>query len=91
MVVPRGGARNGAGRPKGGLTKKTQEIIAKVACDGQITPLEYMMNILRDETADAAARTAMAIAAAPYVHPKLSAVQANVTLENHEKALSDLE
>jgi hypothetical protein len=32
-----------------------------------------------------------AIAAAPYVHPKLSAVQANVTLENHEKALKDLD
>ncbi len=28
--------------------------------------------------------------AAPYVHPKLTSVEANVTLSNHEKALQDL-
>lgn len=32
-----------------------------------------------------------AIAAAPYVHPKLSAIQANIVVNDHEKALAELE
>lgn len=32
-----------------------------------------------------------AIAAAPYVHPKLSSIQANVVIADHERALAELE
>ena len=37
-------------------------------------PLDYMLSVMRDSTADAKRRDAMAIAAAPYLHPKLTAV-----------------
>lgn len=69
-----GGARPGAGRPKGSANKKTQEIIAKAMADG-ITPLEYMLGVMRDVSADEGRRDEMARAAAPYIHPRLQAVE----------------
>lgn len=73
----RGGKRVGAGRPKGAATKKTREIADRAASDG-LTPLEYMLDILRDVSADPAQRFEAAKHAAPYVHPKLSSVEAKV-------------
>jgi phage terminase small subunit len=35
------------------------------------TPLEYMLKVMNDTTADAARRDRMAIAAAPFVHGKI--------------------
>lgn len=40
-----------------------------------ITPLEYMLSILRDEQADKSQRFEAAKAAAPYVHPRLAITQ----------------
>lgn len=68
-----GGPRKGAGRPKGAASAKTREIANKASQEG-ITPLEYMLSILRDETADQAMRFQAAEKAAPYIHPRLSAV-----------------
>lgn len=56
-----------------------------------ITPLEYMLKILRDETADPLRRDDMAKAAAPYVHPRLSSIEAQVAVTGHEAALKELE
>jgi hypothetical protein len=42
-----------------------------VAATG-ITPLEYMLAIMRDPTAETARRDEMAKAAAPYVHPRMA-------------------
>lgn len=84
-----GGPQPGSGRPKGIRVRKTQEIIEKATAGG-ITPLEYMMNILRDDSADPATRNSMAIAAAPYIHPKLSSVEAKIDMKGHEKALQEL-
>jgi hypothetical protein len=39
-------------------------------------PLDYMLSVMRDANADPKRRDAMAIAAAPYLHPKVSAVEA---------------
>ena len=72
-----GGARKGAGRKPSALTTKTREIAEK-AVEGGITPLDYMLEILRNTAAPADARFEAAKAAAPYVHPRLSAVDANV-------------
>jgi hypothetical protein len=47
---------------------------AEVAASGEI-PLDYMLRVMRDETADPARRDAMAKAAAPYVHPSLASVR----------------
>lgn len=73
----RGGARANAGRKKGSLTAKTQEIVAKAAAEG-ITPLEYMLSLLRDEAQSPEIRFDAAKSAAPYIHPRLSSVEAKV-------------
>lgn len=73
----RGGPRDGAGRKKGAKTKRTQEI-AKAALEEGTQPLEYMLKVMRDIGADEKRRDAMAVAAAAFVHPKLSAVTADV-------------
>jgi len=66
--MARGGARNGAGRPKGAKTQITEEAIRK-AGEGE-TPLEYMLRVMRDETQVDDRRDKMAIAAASYMHPR---------------------
>ena len=72
--MARGGKRKGAGRPKGVRSSRTREVIEKAESEG-ITPLDYMLKVMRDEGADEKRRDGMAIAAAPYLHPKLSAVE----------------
>ena len=69
--MPRGGKRPGAGRKPGSKTKKTQKAAKEAAKQG-ITPLEYMLRILRDEGADASERAWAAEKAAPYIHPRLA-------------------
>ena len=84
----RGGARPNAGRKKGSATKRTREIADRAAEEG-LTPLEFMLNVMRapsdhEDPKIQCAREAMrfeaAKAAAPYVHPRL----ANVEVGNKE-------
>lgn len=80
----RGGARPGAGRKPGSATKKTREIADKAAAEG-VTPLEYMLQVMRDEPRSdlepgdqlkaTMLRFEAAKAAAPYVHPRLAAIE----------------
>jgi len=99
----KGGARPGAGRKEGSLTKRTREI-AEVAAAQGITPLEVMMKTMMElyqeaencskhddhayggvdhdhdvitETRIKLLNMAATIArhAAPYVHPRLSAIE----------------
>lgn len=80
----RGGARKNAGRKAGAATTKTREIADK-AMESGISPLEYMLQVMRQEPLatleprDALTAQAMrfeaAKAAAPYVHPRLAAVE----------------
>lgn len=79
-VSSHGGARPGAGRRAGVPNKRTAELQAEVEASG-ITPLDFMLKIMRDENADEAKRIDCAKAAAPYVHAKLSSVDATVDLE----------
>ncbi len=51
-----------------------QEARRKAAAGG-IMPLDYMLEVLRDETMEAAARMDAAKAAAPYVHARLASVE----------------
>ena len=64
------GERRG-GRQKGAPNKASVERQEAIAASG-LTPLDYMMSVLRDETADQMVRMDAAKAAAPYVHPKLT-------------------
>lgn len=75
----RGGQRPGAGRKPGAINKASAKAREKAEATG-IMPLDFMLSIMRDEQADRAERLDMAKAAAPYVHAKLSAVDANVNL-----------
>lgn len=71
--MARGGKRPGAGRKVGALTKRTREIAAD-AIEGGISPLDYLMSLVRDESLPQEDRKDAAKAAAPYVHPRLNAV-----------------
>jgi hypothetical protein len=105
-----GGARPGAGRKKGATTKRTREIANKLMESDEISPLEYMLQTLR-ETPDKlraeykkgeidAAEFAIRLQhlqkrrddaakdAAPYIHPRLSSIEAKVEDTGHEKMLA---
>lgn len=78
-----GGARPGAGRKPGSPNKATAEQRAAVEASG-LTPLDFMLSVLRDDTQEQAIRLDAANKAAPYVHAKL----ATTTLEgNPDKPL----
>ncbi len=63
---------------------------AEVAASG-ITPLEYMLSIMRNDEADEAKRLDAAKAAAPYVHPRLAAVEHSGEMHlTHEEFLAGL-
>lgn len=68
--MPVGGKRPGAGRPKGSRNKRTQEVLNAAAKEG-ITPLDYMLKVMRDEDESPATRLDAAKSAAPYLHPRL--------------------
>ena len=72
--MSRGGARPGAGRKLGSVTKKTREVADQAIGSGE-TPLEYLLKVMRDPDAQRAERTDAAKAAAPYMHAKLSSVE----------------
>ncbi len=68
--MARGGRRAGSGRKQGTANKKTRAIADNAAAKG-ITPLEYMLEVLRDPTQPPDRRDDMAKAAAPYIHSKM--------------------
>lgn len=69
-----GQSGNPGGRPKGVPNKASAKREAEVAASG-LTPLQYMLGVMRDEEAEDDRRDDMAKAAAPYVHPKLANMQ----------------
>ena len=77
--MPRGsqpGERRG-GRKAGTPNQRTtlgRELIVKALAEGT-TPLEYMLRVLRDDKASPADRRWAAQHAAPYVHPRLNAIE----------------
>lgn len=73
------GVRTGKprGRPKGAPNKVTAKREAEIANAG-LTPLAYMLSILRDTQASPEDRKWAAQQAAPYSHARLAAIDANV-------------
>jgi hypothetical protein len=86
-----GGARPGAGRKPGAATRLNQDARQK-ALDGGISPLDYMLGLMRDEELDRDTRLDAAKSAAPYLHARLAAVEhsGGMTLR-HEDALDELD
>lgn len=84
--MPRGGARVGAGRKKGGgasspapqkdadarhqARQKDYETLPAGGFE-ELEPLAYMLRVMNDPTVDANRRDRIAVAAAPYVHAKI--------------------
>ena len=82
--------RKTGGRQKGTRNRKTVEKVAEIEASG-LTPLDFMLGILRDERADPVQRFEAAKAAAPYVHARLTATEHRGSLKlSHEDALSEL-
>ncbi len=70
------------GRKKGTPNKKTQELLVHAAAGGDL-PLAHMLRIMRDPDQDTAIRFDAAKAAAPFLHPRLAAIE-------HKRTLPDL-
>jgi hypothetical protein len=74
--MARGGYRPGSGRPKSVKSAATghQPVVnaRRSARNSGMTPLQYMLGVLNDPEADHARRDRMAIAAAPFVHPRVA-------------------
>ena len=79
------------GRQKGTPNKVTREVRERMM-EGE-TPLDYMIRVMRDGTADVARRDWAAQAAAPYLHPRLASMEHNSTVtvshEDRVKALAE--
>jgi hypothetical protein len=71
--MPKGGPREGAGRPRGSRGEGTRESIARAELLGP-TPLEVLLESMHAARAEGqrAEGVDCAKAAAPYVHPKLA-------------------
>src|SRR4051794_1176753 len=101
--MPKGGPREGAGRPRGSRGKRTRESIATAEALGP-TPLEVLLESMHAAHAEGQRAEAVEYAsiAAPYVHPKLAttsppapvhdqadySVLSDAELEQMEKLLS---
>ena len=94
--MPRGGRREGAGRKPGSKLTKSA-LIAAEARDAGISPLEVQLTTMRElwQRANAGpkmdaelAREACAIAkdCAQFVHPRLSTVEASLTVEDRNNS-----
>lgn len=83
--MPRGGSRPGAGRPRKGEERTAKAVLASAAAlpanppakDDEspaaladLTPLDYLLSIVRDPGKDQRLRMQAASIAAPYCHPR---------------------
>ena len=87
----RGGRRDGAGRPLGSKGKRTAEA-AQMATDLGADPVQFLLLAMSDEKLNMKDRIECAKAVAPYIAPRLSAVESRVTnVKSHEEMLSELD
>ena len=71
--MPRGGARIGAGRPKGALGYSRRAIHDAAQASGE-TPIAYMLRVMRDEKVPPSRRDRMAELAAPFFYSRMTPV-----------------
>lgn len=86
--MSRGGAREGAGRPAGSVTRRSAEAVAQALAEG-ITPIEYMLGIMRNADADPKERAWAAEKVAPYVHPRPAPLERTVQIELPDTSTPD--
>ncbi len=79
------------GRKRGVPNKATAQQRDEILNSG-LSPLDWMLQVLRDPSQPNERRDEMAKAAAPYVHPRLTAVDGRMDLRmSHEEMLELLE
>ena len=66
------------GRQKGTLNKRTEKLRPPV--DG-LMPADFLMSVMRDTDNELSVRIDAAHKVAPYIHPKLSQIEAKQTIE----------
>jgi hypothetical protein len=73
------GNKHGKGRPKGARNKRSRLIDAQARAietqlsNGELTPLEFMLQVMRNPGIETNIRLAAANGAAPYCHPRAPA------------------
>jgi hypothetical protein len=78
-------------RERSAISAEKKKNMAMAMQSGQ-TPLEFLLQIMNDDEFSQRERIEAARAAAPYCHPKLSAVDVNATIGvSHEDALDELD
>jgi hypothetical protein len=70
----RGGKREGAGRKPGSVSRIDAEARQRAVAGG-MTPLDYLLSIVRDENEGKRERLDAAKAAAPYCHSRLASTE----------------
>ena len=91
--MPKGGSLPGerrGGREKGTPNRVQKKAVfrAQVEASG-LSPLEYMLKVMRDPEADEFRRDRMSAWAAPYVHPRLASIDFNDTASR--RSLEEIE
>src|SRR5437764_516074 len=67
-----GGARPGAGRPRGSRNKRSRELIAQIQQQPETDPRKYLQSVVADPDAPPAFRIQSALGLMPYCFPRLS-------------------
>lgn len=83
-----GGSRPGAGRKPGARNKRTAALVESVENTG-ITPLDYMLSILRDEGKPESVRLQAARDSAPYIHSKLQSLEVETSVTTNHVVSSE--
>ncbi|MCE2563366.1 hypothetical protein [Komagataeibacter sp. FNDCF1] len=96
-MTQRGGARPGAGRKKGSLTeakkigREVSSRVTKKLADASATPLDIMARVMQGDVSITEMQFEAAKAAAPYIHPKLSAIQMDARVRRSVEDMTDEE
>ena len=81
MANGHGGARPGSGRKPGSPNARQTAQIVKDLVERGESPLQYFLSIMKDHGEPVERRDWAAAQAAPYVHPKLAAIDQTTTFK----------
>ncbi len=93
--MAKGGARRGAGRKAGGRNRATieRELRARAgvaaALNGGPLPLDVILAKMNGDPSITDGQFQAAVAAAPYVHPRLASTDTTVKSDNVHRVISD--
>jgi len=76
------------GRKAGTRNRKTAELIKAVEATG-ITPLDYMLSVLRDEEKPESVRLQAARDSAPFIHSKLQSLEVETSVTTNHVVSSE--